>query len=167
MTAQSQRRTLLSFCSLRVPLHPTRLLPFLLRTLSFLVLDAKGGEREFVDSGGVAREGFLALCVILSCIMFIFPYLYCMTYVLLSYSCDMLCFIGLIHLTCHLFGDLLVCPASASTLFSYELYYLVLTSLVLSYEYTMLAWSTKAILNPFVLIAFCLCEPSMIENLIS
>jgi hypothetical protein len=40
------------------------------RILSFLVLDAKGGER--VDSGGVLREGFVFLCVLHSCIMFIF-----------------------------------------------------------------------------------------------
>jgi hypothetical protein len=110
MIAQSQRRTLLSFCSLRVPRHPTRLLPFRLRTLSFWLLMPKG-ERQCVDSGG-AYERVLVLWVLLSYIMFATLHLHCMTYVFLSYSCDMLCFIGLIPLTCHLFGDLLVCPAS-------------------------------------------------------
>jgi hypothetical protein len=61
MIAQSQRRTLLSFCSLRVSLHPTRLLPFLLRALSFWLLMPKG-KRESVDSGGAVRGFFGSLC---------------------------------------------------------------------------------------------------------
>jgi hypothetical protein len=78
-------------------MHPTRLLPFLLWTLSFLDLDAKGGER--VDSGGVVREGFgfLALCVLLSCIMFIFPHLYYVSCVLVRYLSNMLIILSLLY----------------------------------------------------------------------
>jgi hypothetical protein len=93
MITQSQRRTLLSLCSLCVPLHPIQLLPFLLRALSFLALDAKWREREFVDLGGAAREGFLVLCVLLSCIMFKFPHLHCVMCVLVRYlsnACEIL-----------------------------------------------------------------------------
>jgi hypothetical protein len=81
MTAQSQRRTLLSFSSLRIPLHPTRLLLFLLWTLSFWLLMPKG-ERVYRFRGSYER-GFLgslcatfmhhvyipslALCVVCAC----------------------------------------------------------------------------------------------------
>jgi hypothetical protein len=96
MTAQSQRRTLLSFCSLRVPLHPTRLLPFLLRALSFWFLMPKG-EREFVDLGGATREGFLILCVLLSCIIFKFPQLHCVTCVHVRYLSNMLAILSILY----------------------------------------------------------------------
>jgi hypothetical protein len=141
-TAQSQRKTLLGFCSLRVPLHLTRLLPFHLWTLCFWLLMPKG-EREYVVSGAATRGfWFFCVCVLLSCIMFTSLHLHCMIYVLLRYSCDMLCFIVFIlfHVTCLVFSSYALLPCS--TAISYELYYHVLISFVLSYEYIMLAWNT-------------------------
>jgi hypothetical protein len=140
MTAQSQRRTLLSFCSLYVPLHLTRLLPFLLQALSFWLLMPKG-EREFVDSRGAAREGFLILYVLLSCIMFKFPHLHCVTCVVVRYLSNMLVILSILyHVTCLVLAHTVL--LSCFALISDELYYCVLTLLVSSYEYTLLAWST-------------------------
>jgi hypothetical protein len=84
------------------------------------------------------------LCVLLSCIMFTFfalaLYDIC---VFLRYSCDMIVlhnFHTFFHVTCLVFCSYALLPRSSPI--SYELYYPVLISLVLSYEYIMLASDT-------------------------
>jgi hypothetical protein len=108
------------------------------RPLVFFALDAKGGERVCRFRGSCERV-LVLLCVLHSCMMFTYLHLHCMIYVLMRYSHDMLCFIVFIfyHVTCLVFSSyaLLLC----STPISYELYYHVLISLVLSNEYIMLA----------------------------
>jgi hypothetical protein len=80
--------------------------------------------------------------VLHSCIMFTSLHLHYMICVLMRYYCDMLCFIVCIPLlvTCLVFCSYAL--LSLSTPISYELYYHVLTSLSLSYEYIVLAWGT-------------------------
>jgi hypothetical protein len=102
LIAQSQRRTLHSSWSLHAPRHPIRLLLFLLRILSFLALDAKGGER--VDLGGVLREGFVfSLCATFMHHVYIPALVFCdmCPYEILESYVDYL----VLLISCHLFGS--------------------------------------------------------------
>jgi hypothetical protein len=99
-------------------------------------------KEERVDSGGVAREGFVSLCATFMhhvyVLMFIFTHLHYVTCVLMRYLSYLLLTLSLLyHVTWLVLAHKVLLPCL--TLISYELCFCVLTLLVLPYEYTLLA----------------------------
>jgi hypothetical protein len=91
----------ISLLLLTALLWSTRLL-LLPPTRSFLVLDAKGGEREYVDRGSFVRRFLILMCAwyfhASSCIvMYFFVLLALCDYVLASYFSDMLVILSLLY----------------------------------------------------------------------